>query len=139
MKIFTDGGARGNPGLAAGAFVVYLGDKIVHEEAKFIGKKTNNVSEYTALIMALSWLLDNSEKYEKQDVTFLLDSELVTKQMQGFYRIKNKNLILLAAKAKELAEKYKGRLIFNFVPREKNKRADRLANDVLDKKTLPLF
>src|SRR3989344_2581846 len=99
MKIFCDGGARGNPGPAAAAFVAYdSAGNLIHKASRFLGNATNNVAEYESLIMALDWLCGN--QHEKVEI--MLDSELVTKQMRGEYKIKNAALQILAGRAKEL-------------------------------------
>lgn len=128
MKVFCDGGSRGNPGPAASAFVAYDEDgNVVHSEGKHIGQSTNNVAEYTALIMALSWLSENSI----ESAEIIMDSELVVRQMTGVYKIKSENTKVLSARAKELERKIK-EVRYTHAMREKNKEADRLVNEALD-------
>ena len=131
LKIFCDGGARGNPGPAASAFVVYRDGKQFHKTSKFIGKTTNNVAEYSAVIMALQWLTEEDIK-EMDTISFILDSELVTKQLNGLYKIKNEKLRQLAMMAKDLERKINGRATYTWSPRSKNKVADSLVNKELD-------
>jgi len=131
LKIFTDGGARGNPGPAACAYVVFENGKLLHRAAKYLGKQSNNFAEYSALIMSLEWLVNNLNA-EEVFVTFLLDSELVVKQMVGKFKIKSKNILPLNIKAKSLIEKFIGSINFESIRRENNKDADALLNLVLD-------
>lgn len=129
VAVFTDGGARGNPGIA-GSGVVVIGEdqKIMFEEAKFLGVKTNNEAEYLALISALSWLRENTQKEDEIEINS--DSQLLVRQMKGVYKIKAAHLKELWAKAKELTT---GRKInFKEIPREENYRADSLANRAMD-------
>lgn len=129
MKIYCDGGSRGNPGPSASSFVVYKDDTIIHEDSKYLGENTNNVAEYTALVMALEW----ASQKAKGDVEIVLDSELVKKQMTGEYRIKNSTLQTLALKAKEYEKKIPGKVVYTHTLRAGNPRADYLVNDTLDK------
>lgn len=129
IRIFCDGGARGNPGPAAAAFVVEEQGKIIHKEAKFLGRETNNVAEYSAVVSALTWAHKN---LPKTDLRITLDSELVAKQMSGLFKIKNENLRNYFFAAKELEDKIGGRVTYRVVRRDKNKLADFLVNKVLD-------
>lgn len=128
MEIFCDGGARGNPGPSAAAFVVFKNDKAVYQESRYLGVNTNNYAEYTSLLMALEWINKNANS----DVKIILDSELVKKQMTGEYKIKNNTLRLLAVKAKHLENKFRYSITYENVLREKNKHADNLVNQTLD-------
>lgn len=131
IKVFCDGGARGNPGPAASAFVVYKNGKQLYKNSKFLGETTNNIAEYNAVTMALEWL--SKQKLGGVDtVSFVLDSELVTKQLNGLYKIKNENLRKLITKAKGLERKIKSRVTYTWSPRSKNKIADSLVNKELD-------
>ncbi len=133
MKIYCDGGARGNPGPAASAFVVFdENKKVVCQEAKFLGQATNNVAEYQAVIMALGWLLKNKDKISFQRIYFYLDSKLVVKQLKGEFRIKNRKLQLLVLKIKELERGLDLVVNYKHIPREENKKADLLVNTTLD-------
>ena len=132
IKVFCDGGARGNPGPAASAFVVEVDGKAFYKESKFLGKATNNVAEYSAVILALDWLAAN---VAGRDVEIVLDSELVAKQMAGVFKIKNENLRNLFLKAKGLEKKGSVRVSYAVVRREKNKLADFLVNKSLNENT----
>ena len=127
-RLFTDGGARGNPGPAAYAYVLEdeHGDVLAaHGEA--IGHATNNVAEYRALVEGLR----RAAALGVRELEVVSDSELVVKQMRGEYRIKNEALKVLAAEAEDLAGRV-GRVTYTAVRREHNELADRLVNDALD-------
>jgi len=132
FKIFTDGGARGNPGRAAIGFVVFNkeGEEIKRGK-KFIGQATNNVAEYQAVVEAMKFLKTEKSK-KKIRVNFFLDSLLVVNQLKGLYRIKNGNLAVLAMEIRSLEKILGGIFNYHFIPREKNKIADQLVNQVLD-------
>lgn len=132
LTIYCDGGARGNPGPAASAFAAVKDGRIIFEDSKYLGKSTNNVAEYNAVIMALDWLRKNKESLET--ILFILDSELVTKQVNGKYKIKSPTLIPLVTKAKDLEKKISAKIFYRWLPRTKNKIADRLVNEELDKR-----
>ena len=128
MKIYCDGGARGNPGPAAAAFVVCDSEeKVIFKEARTIGNATNNVAEYKALIMALEWLAKNTTEASQ----IILDSELVKKQMTGEYRIRDSALQALATKAKSLEAQTPGVNYFH-TSRAGDAEADRLVYNALD-------
>lgn len=131
IRVFCDGGARGNPGPAAGAFVVEAEGKIVFKDSKFLGKATNNVAEYSALILAFSWL---GEKFSlgASKILIILDSELVAKQMSGDFKVKNENLRKYFLAAKSLEKKITAEIKYHPVSRNENKLADFLVNKTLD-------
>lgn len=134
IKIYCDGGARGNPGPAAAAFVVVDKGKVVHRESRYLGVATNNVAEYRAVQMALAWLVNNSNHPDGNNVSLFLDSQLVTRQLSGLYKIKSKNLRPIIASVKDLEQKTKAKIIYKAVLRSKNRLADFLVNKVLDEK-----
>lgn len=135
ISIFSDGGARGNPGPAAAAFVVVdQGGRVLRKESKFLGKTSNNVAEYRGVMLALSWLVNSGSQYSDSDIEYFLDSELVVKQLNGLYRVKDQDLKNLFLIVKNLQAKIKSRVIFKHIPRSKNKLADFLVNQELDKK-----
>lgn len=125
--LYTDGGARGNPGPAGAGFVLYENQKIKYKGSKYLGKKTNNEAEYEALILGLEKALD----LKFDEVGVRMDSELIVKQMRGEYKVKNKNLIVLFAKAIALTNKFSN-ISFTHVRRENNELADELVNEILD-------
>ena len=126
--IHTDGGARGNPGPAASAAVLY-DDKyqIIMSDAVYIGETTNNQAEYKGLLLGLEIAKNN----KVENLIIRMDSELIVKQMMGLYKIKEASLKLLAEKAKVELKNFK-EFKFEHVRREKNKDADALVNKVLD-------
>lgn len=134
-QLFTDGGARGNPGPAAsGWLAIDLEGNVVNLGGEFLGETTNNFAEYSALKLALSKLLKTSGvDAGASDLICHLDSELVVKQLQGVYKIKEPQLQILAAEVKELSIKFK-QVQFVHVPREQNRAADKLVNLILDTK-----
>ena len=127
-RLFTDGGARGNPGPAAYGFVLEAEDgTVLAAEGKAIGIATNNVAEYSALIAGL----DRALELDLAEVEVVSDSELMVKQMTGEYRIKNEALQELSLRAARLARRL-GDVSYTAVRREHNKLADRLVNEALD-------
>ena len=127
-RLFTDGGARGNPGPAAYGYVLETDDGTVlaaHGEA--IGIATNNVAEYKALIAGL----EKAIELAVPDVEVVSDSELMVKQMRGEYKVKNEALRELSLRAARLASAV-GKVRYTAVRREQNKLADQLVNNALD-------
>ena len=127
-RLFTDGGARGNPGPAAFAYVLEAEDGTVlaaHGEA--IGVATNNVAEYSALVAGLA----KAAELQIPELEVVSDSELMVKQMQGIYRVKNEALRELSLTAARHARAV-GRVTYTAVRREENKLADQLVNEALD-------
>lgn len=127
-EIFTDGGARGNPGPAGIGVYVLRNGKPVHEIKEYLGVATNNVAEYMALVRALEWV---SEQSDAEVVVMKLDSELVVKQMRGEYKVKNPALKELWSAAQKLAYTLNA-VSYEHVRREQNVEADRLANEAMD-------
>ena len=128
LTIFTDGGARGNPG-PAGIGVVILDEQknIVKGLKKYIGEATNNVAEYQALILALKTAVEIGA----ENLKINMDSELVVRQMQGRYKIKDPGLKILAAEVLKLCNRFAS-VNFQHVPREQNQAADKLVNEAID-------
>lgn len=133
LIIFTDGGARGNPGPAACAFVALKGSKQIHKDSKYLGVATNNSAEYQGVILAFKWLLSSLFTVHRSLITINMDSLLVVNQLNGVYKIKNPDLQMLHAKVKELEDKLKTKIFYKHVPREKNQLADALVNENLNK------
>jgi len=129
LKIFTDGGARGNPGEAAVGVVFFSDDKKIHSHKERIGEATNNVAEYRAVICALKIA---KEKFKPQSIEINLDSELVSRQLNGEYKVKDANLKELYYEVRELVLELGGAVVFRHVRREQNKEADKLVNQALD-------
>jgi ribonuclease HI len=134
LIVNTDGGARGNPGPAACAFVIKKDGQMIFKDSKFLGTTTNNQAEYQGVIMALSYLSENPKNFSDSEIVFILDSELVARQLAGEYKTKNKDLKNLLAVAKTLEKKLKAKISYTVTSREKNKSADFLVNKKLDEK-----
>ena len=127
-RLFTDGGARGNPGPAAAAYVLEADDgTVLDARGEAIGVATNNVAEYRALVAGLA----KAAEAGVDELEVVSDSELLVKQMRGEYRVKNQALIALSLEAARLARDV-GRVTYTAVRREHNELADRLVNEALD-------
>ncbi len=129
--VYCDGGARGNPGPAAAAFVVERHGKVIYKQSKYLGKATNNEAEYAGAILGLSWVIKNTPEGEPE-ITFILDSELVVNQLSGKFKVKKENLRNRYYTAKTLEKKIPLRIIYKSVSRDRNKIADFLVNKELD-------
>jgi ribonuclease HI len=128
VRLFTDGGARGNPGPAAYGYVLEAEDgTVLAAQGKYIGSATNNVAEYSGLVAGLGKALE----LHVPEVEVVSDSELMVKQMRGEYRVKNVALRELFAEADRLAREV-GRVEYRHVRRAQNEEADRLVNEALD-------
>lgn len=133
LVIHTDGGSRGNPGHAACGFVIENKDGEVYRGSKYLGFQTNNYAEYSGVVTALEWILSSMpSKYGYLPITFYLDSELVVKQINGLYKVKDLNLQILHQKVLSLINQLKVKVFFKNVRREQNKIADLLVNQELD-------
>ena len=128
ILIYTDGASRGNPGAASAGITVYDKNKAcIYEEAFLIGTKTNNFAEYSAVLRALQL----SAKNKVNDLLLKSDSEFLIKQLSGQYKVKSPNIKELYKKCKKWGSEIQS-VTFQHVRREQNKRADELANLVLD-------
>ncbi|WP_428897009.1 ribonuclease HI [Parelusimicrobium proximum] len=128
LIINIDGGARGNPGPAAsGVIIKSAGGKFLFGEGYFLGEQTNNHAEFSALKFAL----DAAEKLKGGELDIYSDSELLVKQYNGIYKIKNENLKVLMGEIKTAAGNFK-KVRLTHVLREKNKEADAIANKAMD-------
>jgi ribonuclease HI len=127
-RLFTDGGARGNPGPAAYGFVLETEDgTVLAAEGEAIGIATNNVAEYSGLVAGLRKAID----LHVPELEVVSDSELMVKQMRGEYRVKNEALRDLYETATRLADKL-GDVEYRHVKRAHNELADKLVNEALD-------
>jgi ribonuclease HI len=129
--VFADGGSRGNPGPSGCGAVVKSGSsdgEVLASLSKFVGIATNNVAEYTGLLIGLEKALSMGFS----EVEVRMDSELIVKQIKGQYRCKNEGLIPLFNEAKRLQRQFK-KFNIEHVRREYNKEADLLANQAMDK------
>jgi ribonuclease HI len=127
LTIYTDGGSRGNPGPAAYAFVIQRPGEPDIEEKAYLGRTTNNIAEYTGLVKAL----EHARHLGAKRLTVLSDSELMVKQMNGEYRVKNEGLIPLYEQAVKLRRDFAS-VELRHIRREHNKQADRLCNEAMD-------
>lgn len=132
VSIHTDGGARGNPGPAASAFVVEKNNSVLTQGSKYLGTATNNVAEYQGVVLALDWLTQEKNKGNIFNAIFFLDSELVVKQITGVYKVKDENLKTLHLKIIKVIQSYPTKILFKNIPRIQNKIADGLVNKELD-------
>lgn len=142
LKIYCDGGARGNPGPAAAAFIVTDSTgKILHQHGEFIGITTNNIAEYRAVLLALEWLnqkikIDNwnskNPAGQLKIVNFYLDSALVVNQLNGLFKVKKAHLRQLIVQIKFMEVQLSSPITYTAVPRSQNSPADALVNQVLD-------
>ena len=127
-RLWTDGGARGNPGPAAFAYVLEAEDgTVLDARGEAIGVATNNVAEYSALVAGLARAVETGVR----ELEVLSDSELMVKQMRGEYRVKNRDLQSLFLDASRAAREI-GQVTYVHVRREHNELADRLVNEALD-------
>jgi ribonuclease HI len=130
----TDGGARGNPGPSGIGVVIESPKGERTELAQFLGNSTNNYAEYAAVVLALSELKKKLGARSKQvNVEIKLDSELVKKQLSHEYQIKEPSLVPQFIEIHNLRVSTFPHLSFTHIPREKNKDADRLANQAMDR------
>lgn len=130
LIIYTDGASRGNPGHSSYGFVICdEKGETIHKEGKYLGIKTNNFAEYSAVLAALEYIKEN--KNAKTQLEFFIDSKLVVEQLSGRFKIKSENLKELIRNIRELEIEF-NKISYTHIPREKNKIADSLANLALD-------
>lgn len=136
--IYTDGGSRGNPGPAASGFTIAGPGIGTVEQGEYLGETTNNVAEYTAVIHALAKLksLLGAEKAKAAHVRVHADSELLVKQMNREYKVKDARLMQLFTQVHNAMVDF-ATVSFTHVRREHNKAADRMVNEALDKQGTP--
>jgi len=128
-QIFCDGGSRGNPGISGGGAVLFdEKNQEIARKSVFCGIQTNNFAEYSSLILGLNLALEKNFL----DLKVFMDSRLVVQQMKGIFKIKNKNIKPLYEKAMALVDDFVN-IDFQYIPREKNKIADKIANMAMDK------
>ena len=126
--IYTDGGARGNPGPAGIGYVIYDQDrKIIYEGKKFIGEATNNQAEYLAVLEAIQ----TAKNLGAGELIFYMDSELVMSQLTQKFKIKNAELRKLFVQIWNLSQGFK-KVSYHYIPREQNSFADSLVNQAID-------
>lgn len=128
LSLFTDGACRGNPGNGgAGAVLVGENGEVVSTVKRFLGHCTNNIAEYQALILGLEEALRRGSTA----ISIYLDSELIVRQIQGVYRVKNPTLKPLMADVRALLDRFDTWQVAH-VPRSENAVADKLANEAID-------
>jgi ribonuclease HI len=129
LIIYTDGGARNNPGPAGiGCLLLDEQGKEVAHIARYIGETTNNQAEYQAVVAAI----EKAKELKASELDFYLDSELVVKQLKGEYKVKSADLAPLFLKIHNLSLSF-NKIKYTHIPREKNKEADKLVNMAIDK------
>lgn len=129
LIIYTDGGARGNPGPAGIGVAIYGADRrLLAEISEYLGVATNNQAEYQAIIVALK----RASELKARELEFYLDSELVVKQLNREYKVKNKDLAPLFLIIHNLSLDFP-KITYTHIPREENAVADQLANEAMDR------
>lgn len=129
LIIHTDGGSRGNPGPSGlGVFITDEKKNVVLEHGRYLGVTTNNQAEYRAVIDAL----EHAHKLGADEIDVYMDSELLVRQLNGQYRVKNAGLAPLYLQVHNLTTRFK-KVRFTHVRREYNKDADRLVNQAIDR------
>jgi len=128
IRLYTDGASRGNPGSGgAGAVLFDGGGSVIGTAKKFLGSCTNNEAEYAALILGL----EEARSCGHKTIQIFLDSELLVRQIQGVYRVKNDRLKPLMREVRQRLSEFDGYTVAH-VPRSENAMADRLANEAID-------
>lgn len=128
LTIYTDGGARDNPGPAGAGVVIKSNGQIIKTIAKYLGVATNNQAEYQALILGL----EAAKKLGAAEADCYSDSQLLVEQVNHRWKIKNHGLGPLFIKVWNLSQSFK-KVNFYYIPREKNQEADKLVNEIIDK------
>jgi len=127
VEIYIDGAARGNPGESGIGVLIRDETGKTSEIKKYLGTRTNNQAEYTALITAL----EESNEHRGKNINIYTDSLLLANQMNGLWKVKHPEISVLNKKAKELLKNFK-EVTIRHIPRELNREADRLANLAID-------
>ena len=128
LTIFTDGGARGNPGSAGiGAVIKDEQGRLLAFVSRYIGRATNNQAEYQAVLAAM----EEAQRFSPAAIDFFLDSELVARQLSGAYKVKNRELAPLFVKVHNAGLSCP-KIVYHHVPREQNREADKLVNQAID-------
>lgn len=134
LNVFTDGGARGNPGPSAiGVYISDGNNKQVTGFGKTIGIATNNVAEYRGVIAALDWIIENKKSLaEDARINFFLDSKLICSQILGLWKVKNVGLKDLLLDVRDREGQILLQMFYKHIPREQNTKADAFVNEALD-------
>jgi len=132
LKVFTDGGSKGNPGPASIGGVFYIDNKKIFQFNQSIGIATNNDAEYQALIYALEEIKKQKEKwindFKVERIDFYSDSRLLVNQVNGFFKVKNGKIKDYILKIRMLEQEINLPIFYHLIPREKNTEADKLVN-----------
>ncbi|MFA5070222.1 MAG: ribonuclease HI family protein [Patescibacteria group bacterium] len=129
VEIYTDGGARRNPGPSGIGVVIWQGHELLGRFKKYIGEATNNQAEYQAILFGLQ----KAKELGASVAECFLDSELVVNQLNMDFKIKNKDLGPFFIRIWNLRQEFK-KVTFSYIPREKNKEADKLVNQAIDER-----
>jgi ribonuclease HI len=133
IRIFTDGGSRGNPGPAALGVYIEKNNTELTAFGKTLGITTNNVAEYSAAVAALTYLVEHDDAIaDEEEIFFFADSQLLISQITGIYKIKSAPLRELLFTIKGLERQLKKPVHYRHIPREQNKKADKQVNLALD-------
>jgi len=134
IVIYCDGGSRGNPGPAASAFVVTKDGEKIGEGSVFFERATNNEAEYNSVLLAVKWIIaEGKRSCVFSNIVFNLDSQLVERQLNGFYKVKNDKLKKYFLEIKDIQKKFNLDIKFIWNYRNNNKLADDLVNLTMDK------
>lgn len=134
INVFTDGGARGNPGPSAiGVYIEDGNRKKIAGFGKTIGIATNNVAEYKAVIEALAWIIENKKNLAAAKINFFLDSKLVCSQIIGIFKVKNADLRNLLFDVRNMEALINMPIYYKHISREQNTKADTFVNIALDR------
>ena len=130
-RLFTDGASKGNPGPAGAGWVLTAeSGSVIEKTSKYLGEATNNEAEYQALILGLR----NALALGVRQLRIYMDSELVVRQLNGLYKVKNPRLAVLFEEVRDLLSKFPKYVIIH-IPREENREADRMANEAIKRKS----
>ncbi|MDD2565412.1 MAG: ribonuclease HI family protein [Candidatus Gracilibacteria bacterium] len=133
LKVYTDGGARGNPGSAGiGVYITDRENIPVEKRYKSLGVKTNNQAEYLGALHGIERGIELGAK----EIELYMDSQLVINQLSGIFKVKNKELAEIKFEIQKAIQAWGGKISFIHIPREKNKEADRLSNIAMDNNNL---
>lgn len=130
LNLFTDGGSRGNPGIAGcGIFITDENFEPLRRGYRYLGEATNNIAEYTAVKI---WI-EKCIEMGATEIVLRADSQLAIRQLSGEYKIKNENLREIFNEIQSILANWNGKITYIHIPREQNKEADRLSNVAMDK------
>ncbi|HEX2786354.1 MAG TPA: ribonuclease HI family protein [Ignavibacteria bacterium] len=132
IKVFTDGASKGNPGKSGiGILITNDTDEELLTHSEYIGETTNNVAEYSAFIKSLELIKSLNQADRIKKIEFFADSELLVKQINGQYKVRDSKLNLLHTETKSILSGLNIIYTINYIPRTENKIADKLANEAI--------